>query len=194
MNKQEYINELAGHLSGLPSAEVQEILADYREHFDVALGAGKSETEVAQALGSPRTVAQGYAVHSLVNEAHTSPSLITRIQILPKALLMFLVLAPFNFLVIIGPFLILLTLTILGWAVPIVLAGVSMAAVFAVATTTSDFTLSLFASLSLFFGFLGALGLAAMASMLMFLVSKFFSNLVLSYLRWNIHFISARRA
>jgi uncharacterized membrane protein len=193
MTKQEYLKELAIQLQRLPAQEIEEILSDYREHFDMGLRAGKTEMEIAQSLGPPRTVAQGYLVSRLFNEVHNSPSVMTRSKILLKIMALILILAPFNFLVIAGPFLILFALTVVGWAIPIAISGVSIA-VLGAAITRSDFLASGLEGLSLLFMLLGTLGVAAMAAMIMILLSKGLTHLVASYLRWNMDFINARRA
>jgi uncharacterized membrane protein len=194
MNKNEYINELTKQLKKLPSQEIEEILSDYREHFEIGQRSGKTEEDISKALGHPRSVAQGYLVSSLVNEAKTSSSIMARSKILFRIMLVMLVLAPFNFLVIVGPFLILFALTLAGWAVPVAIGGVSIAIMGAFFTAGPAFTIGIYQGLSLLFMFLGALGLAALGALIMILVSKLLTQLVASYLRWNINFITARRA
>jgi uncharacterized membrane protein len=53
MTRQQFINGLRGGLVGLSPATVAEIVSDYEGHFDEGLAAGRSETEVAEALGDP---------------------------------------------------------------------------------------------------------------------------------------------
>lgn len=194
MNKHDYIKELTQQLKKLPAQEIEEILADYREHFEIGQRAGKTEEDIARSLGHPRTVAQGYLVSSLVNEAKVSPSVMACSKILFKIMLLILVLAPFNFLVIVGPFLILFALTLAGWAVPIAIGGVSVAVMGALLTTGPGFTVGTLQGLSILFMFLGTLGFASLGALVMIVISKSLTQLVVSYLRWNINFITARRA
>ena len=59
MNRSEYIAALTAALRGkLASAEIEEIVRDYREFFDDGVAQGKSEEQVAQELGDPREVAE----------------------------------------------------------------------------------------------------------------------------------------
>jgi uncharacterized membrane protein len=58
MNRDQFLSELAAALRGLPPDEVGEILADYRAHFDEGGAAGRSEREVAAALGHPKQLAR----------------------------------------------------------------------------------------------------------------------------------------
>jgi len=58
MSKEQFLHQLAARLRHLPDAERDEILADYRAYFDDALSDGRSETEVAAALGDPERLAR----------------------------------------------------------------------------------------------------------------------------------------
>jgi uncharacterized membrane protein len=58
MNQQEFIRELQDALVRLPQQERQEIIADYQEYFRDGLAAGRSEEEIAAALGDPRQLAR----------------------------------------------------------------------------------------------------------------------------------------
>jgi uncharacterized membrane protein len=53
MTRQQFINRLRSGLSGLPAATINEIAADYESHFADGAAAGRSEVEVAAALGDP---------------------------------------------------------------------------------------------------------------------------------------------
>jgi uncharacterized membrane protein len=58
MKRQAFMQALKRGLSGLPQSEIQEILADYETHFAEGVGAGRSEEEVAAALGDPARLAR----------------------------------------------------------------------------------------------------------------------------------------
>jgi uncharacterized membrane protein len=58
MNRHSFLRTLHDGLAGLPEHEIDEILADYYAHFDEGLAAGRSEAEVAAALGDPRRLAR----------------------------------------------------------------------------------------------------------------------------------------
>ncbi|KJV24959.1 hypothetical protein VI06_20580 [Aquitalea magnusonii] len=53
MNKEEFLRKIRGALQGLTSTEIDEILADYRNHFDESTANGRSEEATAAALGDP---------------------------------------------------------------------------------------------------------------------------------------------
>lgn len=58
MKRNEFIKRLKAGLKGMPQDVVDEIVADYEEHFEAALAEGRSEEEVAAALGNPGRLAR----------------------------------------------------------------------------------------------------------------------------------------
>lgn len=58
MKRNEFIRRLKAGLSGLPQDDIDEIAADYEEHFAAGAAEGRSEEEVAHALGSPSRLAR----------------------------------------------------------------------------------------------------------------------------------------
>jgi uncharacterized membrane protein len=58
MTKAEFLNTLQRRLAGLPQAEIDELLGDYARHFDEGLAGGRSEIEIAKALGDPMRLAR----------------------------------------------------------------------------------------------------------------------------------------
>lgn len=58
MTRAEFMGRLRRGLVGLPTAACAEIVADYDNHFEDGLAAGRSEAEVASALGDPDRLAR----------------------------------------------------------------------------------------------------------------------------------------
>jgi uncharacterized membrane protein len=58
MNKAVFLRILGGALAGLPVPDIEEILVDYGAYFDEGLASGRSEENVAAALGDPRRLAR----------------------------------------------------------------------------------------------------------------------------------------
>ena len=58
MNRLAFLCILDDGLAGLPAHEIDDILADYTAYFDEAHASGRSEEEVAAALGDPRRLAR----------------------------------------------------------------------------------------------------------------------------------------
>jgi len=53
MTRQQFMNRLRNGLTGLAPRTIDEIAADYEGHFEEGQAAGRSELEVADALGDP---------------------------------------------------------------------------------------------------------------------------------------------
>ncbi|MEQ7153916.1 DUF1700 domain-containing protein [Brevundimonas aurifodinae] len=58
MTRQEFLRRLKAGLVGLPTTTAAEIVSDYETHFDDGVAAGRSEAEVAAALGDPDRLAR----------------------------------------------------------------------------------------------------------------------------------------
>jgi uncharacterized membrane protein len=58
MNRIAFLRILRAGLAGLPAQEIDDIVTDYTAYFDEAHASGRSEEEVATALGDPRRLAR----------------------------------------------------------------------------------------------------------------------------------------
>ncbi|MES2896734.1 MAG: DUF1700 domain-containing protein [Pseudomonadota bacterium] len=58
MTRQAFIDRLRLGLSGMPPQAIADAIADYEAHFDEGVAAGRSEEEVAAALGDPARLAR----------------------------------------------------------------------------------------------------------------------------------------
>ncbi|GAB7125769.1 DUF1700 domain-containing protein [Silvimonas sp. JCM 19000] len=58
MNQKSFLDQLERGLQDLPRDAINEILSDYTEYFHDALSDGRSEQEIAAALGDPRRLAR----------------------------------------------------------------------------------------------------------------------------------------
>ena len=58
MTKAEFLDTLRRRLSGLPPPEIDELVSDYAAHFADGMAAGRSEAEIAAALGDPMRLAR----------------------------------------------------------------------------------------------------------------------------------------
>lgn len=58
MKKTDFLDILCRRLSGMPESEIDEIIADYARHFEDGIAAGRSEEEIASALGDPMRLAR----------------------------------------------------------------------------------------------------------------------------------------
>ena len=76
MTRQEFISRLRAGLAGLPPTAIVELTDDYETHFTDALAAGRSESEVAAALGDPDRLARELRAEAGLKrwEAERNPS------------------------------------------------------------------------------------------------------------------------
>jgi uncharacterized membrane protein len=58
MTKSEFLDTLRRRLAGMPPSEIDELIADYATHFADGMAAGRSEADIAQALGDPMRLAR----------------------------------------------------------------------------------------------------------------------------------------
>ena len=58
MTRDAFLNRLRGGLKGMSPSAVADVMADYESHFAEGEGAGRSEAEIAQALGDPDRLAR----------------------------------------------------------------------------------------------------------------------------------------
>lgn len=58
MTRNEFIRRLKSGLKGMPAADQAEVIADYEAHFDAGEDEGRSEIEIAEALGHPGRLAR----------------------------------------------------------------------------------------------------------------------------------------
>jgi uncharacterized membrane protein len=58
MTKLEFLDTLRRRLVGMPQAEIDDVIADYATHFADGMAAGRSEADIAAALGDPMRLAR----------------------------------------------------------------------------------------------------------------------------------------
>lgn len=69
MNRNDFLNTLDRSLGNISAEEKNDILYDYREHFNIGLSQGKTEEEICGTLGDPKTIAKQYKVDYIVKQA-----------------------------------------------------------------------------------------------------------------------------
>jgi len=113
MTKDQFLKSLESALRPLSQAERQDIIQDYEEHFLIGLEEGKSEEEIAAALGSPNQIAKellaSYHIEKVETKATTGNVF--------RAMWAVIGLGFFNLVIVLGPFIALLGLVFSGWAV-----------------------------------------------------------------------------
>jgi uncharacterized membrane protein len=58
MTRAEFVGQLRRALAGMAPKEIDDVVADYSAHFDEGIAAGRSEQDVASALGDPQRLAR----------------------------------------------------------------------------------------------------------------------------------------
>lgn len=117
VNRNQFLSQLEASLNKLPVEEKQDILQDFEDHFSFGIAEGKTEEEIASALGSPQQIAKEMvAAHHIekVEQSFTTGNIL-------RAVLAAISLGFFNVIIVLGPFLALVSVVFAGW-----LAAVSM--------------------------------------------------------------------
>lgn len=188
MNKEEFINSLRRELGSLPQKEIEDILYDYEEHFQIGLSKGKAEKEIAEELGNPRLIAKAYKTHYKIDNAENNPST----RNLLTAILAAVSLGFFNLIFALGPFLIIVGLLIgiygIGFSFSIAGIGLFFGTLLKPLFPRSIY-LNFYPTTSLSFG----IGFAALGILILigcFYITKFLYKVTIRYLRWNINLIT----
>ena len=113
MNKDEFLSQLNDSLKRLPSAEREDILQDFIEHFEIGLSEGKSEDEIIKALGSPQHIAKEMVAAYHVEQVGQTASAGNMF----RAVWAVIGLGFFNLVIVLGPFIALAGVVLAGWIV-----------------------------------------------------------------------------
>ena len=70
----DFLAALRAGLRGAPDSSIEEIVADYNAHFDEGLAAGRSESDIAAALGDPLALAGELRMESRLGRFEAAPS------------------------------------------------------------------------------------------------------------------------
>lgn len=76
MIREDFLRRLRAGLRGLPSGDIDNIVADYQAHFAEGIAAGRGEAEIAAALGDPERVVRELRAEAGLKrwEAERNPS------------------------------------------------------------------------------------------------------------------------
>ena len=74
MSRYEFLNRLYQQLQPMSKDEVDSIMYDYEEHFEMGLADGKSEAQIVNELGNPYKIAKELKATSYINSAHHDPN------------------------------------------------------------------------------------------------------------------------
>ena len=189
MKRQEFIKNLKSELFGIPMVDIEDIIRDQEEMINDALKAGRTEDSIVQSFGDPKELARNLKAEIKIEKAGDEKKLSKQVRGVFGAVGALLVLAPFNLIFVLGPFLAVLGVTFAGWTVAVTMGAVAIGLLGAFLLEFLFIGTALTVQLSTFFTFLGFIGLAALFVVGMYYVTKIVFKLILSYLRWNLNFI-----
>jgi uncharacterized membrane protein len=187
-NEHEYLRTLKDRLTGHVSQEdLDDILSDYTEHFSIGKSEGRSEEELARALGSPDDVAREIRASYLVKRAEQSCGA----RNIWSAVMATLGLGLFNLIFVLVPFIVLIVILTVIFVLGVVfvisgplliivallqLLGMTISAPWQ--TPAGGIIISFGLIIAGVFMVIAGVGLA-----------KFFYRLGIRYLKWNIRII-----
>ena len=191
LKREPFMAQLRRSLGRMAEEEKREILADYEEHFRAGLAEGRSEEEIARALGSPLTIGRLFRIESLADENRKGWGAADT----TRAVFASLSLGFFNVLFVLGPFAALVGVLVGLWAAAgsIGLAGLGAVAAGLVGPFLPRFAGTPFAGVA--FTILVGVGLAAaglLAVLGMAWLTRRFFVLTARYVRFNARIITGR--
>jgi uncharacterized membrane protein len=194
MNKEKFLTELKRALGRMSEAEKGEVLYDYEEHFRMGVAEGKSEEQIAEALGNPRAIGKSYAIDALLEEPKGGGG-VTATSVL-RAIFASISLTFFNIIVVFGPFFGLVGVMIGLWATAasLALSGVAVLVSPVVALIVPGlFTLAGVNAVFLLFAGIGVAGLGMLAVIGMWKLSQLFVQATAAYIRFNARIVMRRK-
>lgn len=196
MNQAEYIKKLNSLLKKLPKEEREDIISDYQEHFMIGVEKGRTEEEIASALGDPSKIARQIRAEYLVKRAEDKQSAGSMLE----AILAAAGLGIFNLIFVALPALILLViivgLFILGGAM--IFGGFLMTVSYVLHPLLPQFNFHLPKDgiVTIFGGLLSGIGLTVAGLALvagMAYITKWVYALALRYLKFNLKVIEGKK-
>jgi uncharacterized membrane protein len=187
VNRIEFMEQLRNGLKGISEEEIEDILYDYEEHFDIGLSKGKTEEEIAKELGNPRNISKTYRASATITTAENNPSP----RNLFKAILAAMALGFFNLVIVLGPFIAIVGLLFALYAISVgfIIGGVgSFFGTIAAPFLPYRINVGMHPITSISFG----IGLTALGVLIMigsFYLTKLLYQGTLKYLKWNIDII-----
>lgn len=186
MTKKEWLQKLETEMTRIGVLNRSAILADYQEHFEMGQQEGLREEDLTAKLGDPRTIAKAHLAESLITRAEASGSGTTSSM---GAAFRVLVLTPFNFLMIFGPFLITAVFLLTGWFLCFVFGVMSLVALVLTGLALPFLFFNFWGAGAFLFASLGFTGFTVLGFMTMALLTKLLIRLFVSYVKWNINFV-----
>ncbi len=192
MKKDEFLAGLRRSLGVTREEEKNEILADYEEHFRMGMASGKTEEEIARALGNPKVIGKSFAIDAMLEEGKTDRNAAAVL----RAVFAFLSLGFLNLVVVLGPFIAVVAVIVSLWAAAAAVAVSGIAVIVAVPLAPVLPSFVSFGGLPMLFVFFAGIGAAALGLLGligMWFLTRWFIFGVGKYVQLNARIVSLRR-
>jgi len=191
MNKKQFIEKLARYLKGLPKDEIEDILSDFDEYFEIGKERGRKEEELSISLGNPKALAKQIRLESYIKKAEQTTSAAN----IGRAVFTSIGLSFFNLIFILPPLLVIFAaiVALFATAVSIGAAGITGTVgsfFYPLYSQYITFKVNIAAQIFAFIG-LGSFGILFFVGDLY--LAKLFYRLIVRYLRFNLNIIRGRR-
>lgn len=183
MTKDKFMKRLEELLQGIPDKERKEILYDYEEHFLIGMENGKSEEEIAESLGTPKTIAKELKASYHITKAQSN---VTASNV-GRAVIATISLGFFNLVFVLGPFVAIVGVLIALWAVAFSLTVAPIALLFNFSNLVvfDNYIQQVFIAMTL-------IGLGVLLGIGMIYVTRWFMKGTLNYLQFNTKIIRGK--
>ncbi|WP_332634925.1 DUF1700 domain-containing protein [Halalkalibacter flavus] len=179
MNKKQFLTELDHALTKLSPGERQDILNDFEEHFAVGLEEGQTEEEISASLGSPLQIAKDTLASYHLDKVEATATTGNII----RAVWAVIGLGFFNLVIVLGPFIALVSIVFAGWTVGISFIASPLLLLINIIIYPGSFQLfDLFMSLAL-------CGLGLFIAIGMYFVTRYVMKGYVRYLKYNVKLV-----
>lgn len=179
MNRDQFLIELESLLKGLSREERADILQDFEEHFAIGLSEGKTEEDISTALGSPHQIAKEIRANYHIERVEKDAT----VGNVVRAVWAVIGLGFFNLFIVLGPFLVLVSLVLAGWIVSVTFTASPLLVVYDMVAFPDAFRL-----FDLFFSLLLA-GFGILTGIAMFYVTRLLMTGFVRYLKYNVNLV-----
>lgn len=187
MNRTEFLDSLKLHLQGMPLSEVNDILSDYEEHFEIGISKGKSEEEISRELGNTKDIANSYKT-SYGNNYDETINQNNNTNDGNRKILMILLVIAFNVVIVLGPYVAILGVILSFFVAGISIAFSGIALMFGIPFNFIHYIANPSIITSLSFG-VGLIALGILGIILTLYLAKWFYELTIKYIKWNVGII-----
>ncbi|CAM4364600.1 hypothetical protein BAMA_15890 [Bacillus manliponensis] len=181
MGKEQFLEQLSGHLKRLSEEERNDILYDYKEHFQFGIEEGKTEEQIVRELGSPRIIAKEILALSRLDEMEKDPSATNISRVVMAAVGLSL----FNLIIVIGPLVAIAGVLLALWISSIAFILSPILAAIKMMVLQSFIPFDLFASIAL-------LGIGLLLFVAAYYMSRAYKQFCVRYLQWNLKVMKGR--